>query len=73
MKMKISHSKVVDVGELLDEIEEFLADKNSFDLNNPYEKGSHDQLRWVRNKLRSLPEEETASIYDDTFGRETRP
>lgn len=72
-KMKIAGSRTVDIGELLMEIEEELSNKDSFDLNNPYEKGMHDELRWVRNKLRSLPEIETASAYDRTFGRETRP
>lgn len=73
MKMKIAGSKVVDIGELLKEIEDELANKDSFDLTNSYEKGMHDELRWVRNKLRSLPEVEAKSVYDETFGEDTRP
>ena len=73
MKMKISRPRVADIGELLKEIEEELENKDSFDMDDPYERGMHDELRWVRNKLRSLPEVETASAYDETFGRETRP
>lgn len=73
MKMKIAGSRIADIGELLREIEEELANKDSFDMTNQYERGQHDELRWVRNKLRSLPEVEVRSVYDETFGEDTRP
>lgn len=73
MKMKIAGSRIADIGELLREIEEELANKDSFDMTNQYERGLHDELRWVRNKLRSLPEVEARSVYDETFGEDTRP
>lgn len=68
-KMRIAGSRIVDVGELLVEIEEELKNRDSFNLDNPYEKGMHDELRWIRNRLRSLKEVEPASAYENAFGR----
>lgn len=55
-KMKVSGSKIVDIGELMREIEQELTNKDSFDLSKDYDRGMHDELRWVRNKLRGLEE-----------------
>ena len=55
-KMKVAGSKIVDVGELLREIDQELTNKDSFDLENDYDRGMHDELRWVRNKLHDLKE-----------------
>lgn len=66
-KMKISGSRVVDVGELLKEIEEELEEMehDCYAREDPYTKGMRDELRWVRNKLRSMPE------VDQGFGGRT--
>ena len=69
-KMKISGSRVVDIGETLKEIEEELEelDHDCYAKEDPYSKGMHDELRWIRNKLRSLPEVRAESPYEKTFG-----
>ena len=38
------------------EIEEELTNRDSFDAASDYDRGMRDAYRWVRNKLRSLPE-----------------
>lgn len=55
-KMKVAGSKIVDVGELLREIDQELMNKDSFDLENDYDRGMHDELRWVQNKLHEMKE-----------------
>lgn len=55
-KMKVSGSKIVDIGELLREIDQELMNKDSFDLENDYDRGMHDELRWVQNKLHEMKE-----------------
>ncbi len=55
-KMKVSGTAIKDVGELMQEIEEELTNRDSFDAASDYDRGMRDAYRWVRNKLRSLPE-----------------
>lgn len=55
-KMKVAGSKIVDIGELLREIDQELMNKDSFDLENDYDRGMHDELRWVQNKLHEMKE-----------------
>lgn len=55
-KMKVAGSKIVDIGELLREIDQELLNKDSFDLENDYDRGMHDELRWVQNKLHEMKE-----------------
>ena len=37
-------------------VEEELTNRDSFDAASDYDRGMRDAYRWVRNKLRSLPE-----------------
>lgn len=55
-KMKVSGTAIKDVGELMQEIEEELTNRDSFDTASDYDRGMRDAYRWVRNKLRSMPE-----------------
>ena len=55
-KMKVSGSKIADVGELLAELKTELENKDSFDLTDAYDKGMHDELAWLYRRLTCLPD-----------------